>query len=276
METSVMGSNEPSKGFWYPLVVETSCTFKDLLGAICMKYDWYKGDSVQSGSENKSIAKGKGKGAAIEKSKSANSELPPTPRRPNPSKPTLGASQTSASSVDKDVLLYKAMTRNDDEDEMMFPEHVDHPRKLSLVRFVDTDSEEEEENDDILVEEEYEGEDMPEIEWERDNPNLNGGSVYKNMAELRNALTMYCIQSNNFYGTAKNEKQKLTMHCQDPRCNWKLHATRTRGKKTIQIIYKNSPHTCLDKVETHKSKLATKNWLAEDINGTEWEGIFES
>ncbi|KAE8814433.1 hypothetical protein D1007_08504 [Hordeum vulgare] len=176
---------------------------------------------------------GKGKGVVVEKSKSANSKLPPTPRRPNPSKPTSSASQTTSASVDEDVLPDEAVPCNDDEDEMLFPEHVDHPGKFSFIRFVDTDSKEEEENDDMLIEDEYEGEDMPEIEWDRDNPNLNVGAVYKIMAELRNALTMYCIQSNNVYGTEKNEKRKLTMHCLDPRCSSKLHATRMHGKKTI-------------------------------------------
>ncbi|KAE8791565.1 hypothetical protein D1007_34023 [Hordeum vulgare] len=76
---------------------------------------------------------------------------------------------------------------------------------------------------------------MPQIEWNRDNPNLNAGAVYKNMAELQNARTMYCIQSNNVYGSEKYEKQKLTVHCPYPRCSWKLHATGMRGKKTIQI-----------------------------------------
>ena len=47
METSVMNSNEPSKGFWYPLVVETSYSFKDLLGAMCSKFAWSQVDSVQ-------------------------------------------------------------------------------------------------------------------------------------------------------------------------------------------------------------------------------------
>ncbi|KAE8815756.1 hypothetical protein D1007_06815 [Hordeum vulgare] len=66
---------------------------------------------------------------------------------------------------------------------------------------------------------------MPKIEWDRVNPNLNVGAVYKNMAELRNALTIYCIQSNNVCGTKKNEKQNLTVQCPDPRCSSKLHAT---------------------------------------------------
>ncbi|KAE8815410.1 hypothetical protein D1007_07143 [Hordeum vulgare] len=217
METSVMGSNEPSKGLWYPLVVETSFRFKDLLGAMWMEYAWYECQSVQSGSENKCISKGIRKGAAVEKSKSANSELPPTPRRPHPSKPTSSASQTTTASVDEDVLPDEVVPRNNDEDEKMFPEHVDHSSKLELVPFVDTDSTEEEENDEMLIEEEYDDEDMPQIEWNRDNPNLNAGAVYKNMAELRSALTMYYIQSNYGYGTEKNEKQKLAVHCLDPR-----------------------------------------------------------
>ncbi|KAE8766978.1 mutator protein [Hordeum vulgare] len=167
----------------------------------------------------------KGKGATVEKSKSANFELPPTPYRLKPPKTIVNASQTTAASVDKDVFPNEVVPRNDDEDETLFLEHVDHPSKLSLVLFVDTDCEEEEENDNMLIEEEYEGREMREIEWDIDNPNLNAGAVYKNMVGLRNALTMYCIQSNNVYGTEKNEKRKLTVHCPNPRCSWKLHAT---------------------------------------------------
>ncbi|KAE8782737.1 hypothetical protein D1007_43888 [Hordeum vulgare] len=185
------------------------------------------------------------------------------PQKPNPSKGSGSASQTTTTSVDEDVLPDEAVPLSDDEDEMSCPKHVDHPSKLSLVPFVDTDSEEEGENNDMLIEGEYEGEDMPEIEWDRDNSNFNAGAVYKNMTELQNALTMYCIRSNNVYGSEKNEKRKLTVHFPDPKCSWKLHANGMRGNKTIQIRYNNDPHTCPAKVETHKSKLATKNWLAE-------------
>ena len=80
----------------------------------------------------------------VEKSKSANSELPRTPRRSNPSKPTGSASQTTVGSVDEDLLPDEAVARNDDEDERMFPEHVDKQSKMAVVPFVDTDSEEEE------------------------------------------------------------------------------------------------------------------------------------
>ena len=274
METSVMGSNAPSNGFWYPLVVETTYSFKDLLGAMGTLYGWCQGDSVTLKywemldehyvplqndehvgcmfAQNLSagfgrievrvlqkprlLRKEKGKAAAVEQSKSANSELPPTPRRSNPSKPTGSASQTTAGSVDEDVLPDEAVPRFDDEDETMFPEHVDQPSKLAVVQFVGTDSEEEEENHDMLIDDEYDGEDMPEIEWNRDNPNLSKGAIYKNMHELRNALTMYCIQTNNIYDTEKNESKKLTVHCPSPRCSWKLHATRMRGKKTVQVI----------------------------------------
>ncbi|KAE8796326.1 hypothetical protein D1007_28701 [Hordeum vulgare] len=188
METSVMGLNEPSKGFWYPLVVETSYTFKDLLGAMCMKYAWSEGDSVQE--------------------------------------------------------KYWEML-----DEQFVP--LQNDEQIGY-----THSEEEEEKDGMLIEEEYEGRDMLEIEWDRDNPNVNAGAVYKNMDELWNALTMYYIQSNNVYGTQKNEKRKLTVHCPDPRSSWKLDATSMCRKKTIQIRYNSNPHTCAPMVETHKSKLA--------------------
>ena len=47
METFVMNSNEPSKGFCYPLVVDMSFSLKDFLGALCSKFSWSQVDSVQ-------------------------------------------------------------------------------------------------------------------------------------------------------------------------------------------------------------------------------------
>ncbi|KAE8786548.1 hypothetical protein D1007_39607 [Hordeum vulgare] len=63
----------------------------------------------------------------------------------------------------------------------------------SCARFDDTDDEEREENIDSLVLQEYDGEDMPTIEWNRENPDLNPGTVFELMVDCRNAVTTYCI-----------------------------------------------------------------------------------
>ena len=133
----------------------------------------------------------KGKGVQTS-SVSANSQQPDTPCRSTPSKASgswshnmpaansvadsAAASRVpSAVGVEEDAEHDEEVLRNDDEDEMMYPELVDVASQqavddeyleepISRARFDDTDDEEKEENMDSLIENEYDGEDMPTIE----------------------------------------------------------------------------------------------------------------
>ncbi|KAK1647492.1 hypothetical protein QYE76_065297 [Lolium multiflorum] len=107
----------------------------------------------------------------------------------------------------------------DDEDELMFPELVDRCSKQAMedqymediafgARFDDTDDEEKNENDDSLVLADYEGEDLPTIEWNREDPQLAKGTVFQTMMDCRNAITTYCILSKNNYEVIKSEPDK--------------------------------------------------------------------
>ena len=56
-----------------------------------------------------------------------------------------------------------------------------------------------EENIDSLVLQEHDGEDMPTIEWNRENLELTPGTVFKSTVDCRNAVTTYCILTENSY-----------------------------------------------------------------------------
>ncbi|KAK1694956.1 hypothetical protein QYE76_011653 [Lolium multiflorum] len=81
----------------------------------------------------------------------------------------------------------------DDEDELIFDE---------------TDDEEKNENDDNLVLADYEGEDLPTIEWNREDPQLAEGTVFQTMMDCRNAITTYHILTKNNYEVIKSEPDK--------------------------------------------------------------------
>ncbi|KAK1650418.1 hypothetical protein QYE76_068223 [Lolium multiflorum] len=104
----------------------------------------------------------------------------------------------------------------DDEDELMFPELVDRCSKQAMedqymediafgARFDETDDEEKNENDDNLVLADYEGEDLPTIEWNREDPQLAKGTVFQTMMDCRNAITTYHILTKNNYEVIKSE-----------------------------------------------------------------------
>ncbi|KAK1679971.1 hypothetical protein QYE76_040819 [Lolium multiflorum] len=69
----------------------------------------------------------------------------------------------------------------------------------------ETDDEEKNENDDSLVLADYEGEDLPTIEWNREDPQLAKGTVFQTMMDCRNAITTYHILTKNNYEVIKSE-----------------------------------------------------------------------
>ena len=153
----------------------------------------------------------------------------------------------SAVGVEEDEEPDEEVPRNDDEDEMMYPELVDvasqqavddeYPEEpISRARFDDTDDEEKEENMDSLIENEYDGEDMPTIEWNRESPELTEGTIFQSMVDCRNAVTTWCILTENTYSIKRSEPARFTVFCPYDRCRWRLHASRMIKSKLIQVI----------------------------------------
>jgi hypothetical protein len=135
----------------------------------------------------------------------------------------------------------------DDEDELMFPELVDRCSKQAMedqymediafgARFDDTDDEEKNENDDSLVLADYEGEDLPTIEWNRENPQLVEGTVFQTMMDCRNAITTYHILTKNNYEVIKSEPGRFTIKCPYQRCRFRLHASTMRRSSLVQVL----------------------------------------
>ena len=69
---------------------------------------------------------------------------------------------------------------------------------IARARFDDTDDEERQENVDSLVVDEYDGDDMPTIEWNREDPQLAVDTVFQSMVDCRNAVTTYAIISGKY------------------------------------------------------------------------------
>ena len=77
---------------------------------------------------------------------------------------------------------------------------------------------------------------MPRIEWNREKPDLSVGTIFQSMVDYRNAVTTWCIISENTYQIKRSEPTKFIVFCPYPRCRWKLHASRMRKSKYIQVI----------------------------------------
>ncbi|KAK1605704.1 hypothetical protein QYE76_029377 [Lolium multiflorum] len=132
-----------------------------------------------------------------------------------PSVPSASGSQIIRTVDVEDDADIEDRSPQDDEDELMFPELVDRCSKQAMedqymediafgARFDDTDDEEKNENDESLVLADYEGEDLPTIEWNRENPQLEG-TVFQTMMDCRNAITTYHILTKNNFEVIKSE-----------------------------------------------------------------------
>ncbi|KAM0920763.1 hypothetical protein ACQ4PT_007324 [Festuca glaucescens] len=82
------------------------------------------------------------------------------------------------------------------------PEYLDDEERLysdvvqNLRRPCRAKNQDEADNDAFVIDdEEGEDEDLPPIEWDPENPQMEEGSIFASMSECRNALVTYCIKA---------------------------------------------------------------------------------
>jgi hypothetical protein len=135
-----------------------------------------------------------------------------------------------------------------DNDEMLYPDLVGRsniePSDEILAQFDETDDEEKEENNDMGVGRHIDDQDLPMIQYDRDNPSLDEGSLFPSMVDYRNALATYCIKDEYDFVIDKSEPNRLTVHCAYMRCRWRMHASPMRNSTVIQVKVNPFSHTC--------------------------------
>ncbi|KAK1694422.1 hypothetical protein QYE76_011119 [Lolium multiflorum] len=257
-------SKRYKNGFFFPAVVATTISLRDLKANICAQYSWSSYDAVhfeyfntegrfvplisdddlgilfalnascrfgkirihvdrgRASSLSGAGASSGGRASCLSTAAaSSNSVRRGAPCRSTaaPSVPSASGSQIVRTVIVEDDADIEDQPPQDDEDELMFPELVDRCSKQAMedqymediafgARFDDTDDEEKNENDDSLVLADYEGEDLPTIEWNRENPQLVEGTVFQTMMDCRNAITTYHILTKNNFEVVKSEPGK--------------------------------------------------------------------
>ena len=284
-------SKREMNGFYFPAVVATTISLRDLKANIFDKYAWSPRDAVHfeyfNSTERRLVplisdddlgilfalnaschfgkirvhvdrgrASSGGRGSSGGRASclstaaaSANSVRRGAPCRSTaaPSLPSASGSQIVPVVNVEDDAEIGDQCPEDDEDELMFPELVDRCSKQAMedqymediafgARFDETDDEEKNENDDSLVLADYEGEDLPTIEWNREDPQLAKGTVFQTMMDCRNAITTYHILTKNNYEVIKSEPGRFTIKCPYLRCRFRLHASTMRRSSLVQVL----------------------------------------
>ncbi|KAK1653267.1 hypothetical protein QYE76_071072 [Lolium multiflorum] len=213
-----------------------------------------------------------------------------------PSVPSASGSQIVRTVDVEDDADIEDQPPQDDEDELMFPELVDRCSKQAMedqymedmafgARFDDTDDEEKNENDDSLVLADYEGEDLPTIEWNRENPQLVEGTVFQTMMDCRNAITTYHILTKNNFEIKKNKEiHRCPPLGGEPELKTKLAKTRWLADIILDWLRENpslGPTALVKKVvEKYKMEVPymrmfyAKEMALDKINGP-WNESFQ-
>ena len=102
----------------------------------------------------------------------------------------------------------------------------------------DSDFEEEYEEDDGLVGKDHVPPHAPTVVYDKDNPPMTVGSIYRNMAEFKLALAQHAIKNEFEYNTEKSEPGRFRAYCsrkKEEKCKWRIHASKMDDNVTIKV-----------------------------------------
>ncbi|KAM0914690.1 hypothetical protein ACQ4PT_011340 [Festuca glaucescens] len=118
----------------------------------------------------------------------------------------------------------------------------------------------------VIDDEEGEDEDLPPVEWDPENPQMEEGSIFASMSECRNALVTYCIKAERTFKVDKSDTVRYRVHCPTEDCPWRMHASKMRNSTNVQVKVNPFRHTCLESTLRKETiSRAKSRWVAEEV-----------
>ncbi|WVZ73610.1 hypothetical protein U9M48_021896 [Paspalum notatum var. saurae] len=102
------------------------------------------------------------------------------------------------------------------------------------------------------------------IAYDKDNPNMDIGSIYPTMKEFRMALRQFAIKKEFRLGTEKSDKKRFRGFCKSrAECPWRIVATRQADNTSIKNTCDNlvDEHNC-ESSSRMRTTTPSKNWVA--------------
>jgi hypothetical protein len=86
----------------------------------------------------------------------------------------------------------------------------------------------------LLVDDVIPGEEA--IDFDRDDPPMHVGAIYKSMREFRAAARHHAIKKQFEMGTEKSSKKRFQGYCKADGCPWTIVARLMRDKKQVRVL----------------------------------------
>ncbi|KAM0911757.1 hypothetical protein ACQ4PT_013237 [Festuca glaucescens] len=118
----------------------------------------------------------------------------------------------------------------------------------------------------VIDDEEGEDEDLPPIQWDPENLQMEEGSIFASMSECINALVTYCIKAERIFEVNKSDTVRYRVHCPTDDCPWRMHASKIRNSTNIYVKVNPFRHTCLESTLRKETiSRAKSRWVAEEV-----------
>jgi hypothetical protein len=78
--------------------------------------------------------------------------------------------------------------------------------------------------------------DIPIVEYDKNDPSMGEGVVFRSVIDCRNALATFAIVREFDYITEKSDPTRLRAHCAFEGCRWRIHASFMKNSKLFQVI----------------------------------------
>ncbi|KAM0896486.1 hypothetical protein ACQ4PT_023140 [Festuca glaucescens] len=118
----------------------------------------------------------------------------------------------------------------------------------------------------VIDDEEGEDEDLPPVQWDPENPQMEEGSIFASMSECRNALVTYCIKEKRTFEVDKSNTVYYRVHCPTDDCPWRMHTSKMRNSTNIQVKVNPFRHICLESTLRKETiSRAKSRWVAEEV-----------
>ncbi|KAM0867898.1 hypothetical protein ACQ4PT_041702 [Festuca glaucescens] len=155
----------------------------------------------------------------------------------------------------------------------MEPDYVDDEERLysdvfqNLRRAYSAENQDEADIDaSVIDDEEGEDEDLPPVQWDPENPQMEEGSIFASMSECRNALVTYCIKAEHTFEVDKSGTVHYRVHCPTDDCPWRMHTSKMQNSTNIQVKVNPFRHTCLESTLRKEATSRSKSrWVAEEV-----------
>ena len=77
-------------------------------------------------------------------------------------------------------------------------------------------------------------EDRLDVQYNRDDPSLQEGTIFSSALDYRNALATFIIKTQSEYKVDKSDPTRPRVHCAYKRCKWRMHASLMRHSSLFQ------------------------------------------